>query len=70
MRRCECRRRRRDATAVRAFFERHFSPYQVTAADGRDTGMVTGYYEPLLAGSRIALGALSRAAVRARRTIS
>ena len=42
-----------DNTAVRAFFERHFSPYLVTAADGRDTGMITGYYEPLLAGSRI-----------------
>ena len=41
-----------DRNAVRAFFERHFSPYQVTAADGRDTGTITGYYEPLLAGSR------------------
>jgi membrane-bound lytic murein transglycosylase A len=38
--------------AVRAFFESHFSPYQVIAADGRDTGMITGYYEPLLTGSR------------------
>jgi len=37
---------------VRAFFESHFSPYQVIAADGRDTGTITGYYEPLLAGSR------------------
>ena len=42
-----------DRTAVRAFFERHFSPWQVTAADGGDTGMITGYYEPLLNGSRI-----------------
>ncbi len=42
----------RDANAIRAFFERHFIPYQVLAADGRDTGMVTGYYEPLLSGSR------------------
>jgi len=42
-----------DAAAVRAFFERHFSPWHVTAADGRDAGMVTGYYEPLLDGSRI-----------------
>lgn len=42
-----------DAGTVRAFFEDHFIPYQVTAADGRDTGLVTGYYEPLLAGSRI-----------------
>jgi membrane-bound lytic murein transglycosylase A len=42
-----------DRNSVRAFFERHFSPYQVTAADGRDTGLITGYYEPLLAGSRL-----------------
>ncbi len=41
-----------DSTAVRRFFESHFSPYQVIAADGRDTGTITGYYEPLLAGSR------------------
>jgi membrane-bound lytic murein transglycosylase A len=41
-----------DRNAVRAFFESHFSPYQVVAADGRDTGTITGYYEPLLAGSR------------------
>jgi len=38
--------------AVRAFFERHFTPYQVLAADGADTGLITGYYEPLLTGSR------------------
>ncbi len=38
--------------AVRAFFLEHFSPYRVAAADGGDTGLVTGYYEPLLAGSR------------------
>lgn len=44
-----------DATnsgAVRAYFEDHFSPWQVVAADGRAEGTVTGYYEPLLAGSR------------------
>ncbi len=41
-----------DRNAVRRFFESHFSPYQVLTADGRDTGMVTGYYEPLLSGSR------------------
>ena len=38
--------------AVRAFFEAHFTPYQVLSADGRDSGIVTGYYEPLLQGSR------------------
>jgi membrane-bound lytic murein transglycosylase A len=37
---------------VRAFFETHFIPYQVTAAEGGDTGRITGYYEPLLTGSR------------------
>jgi len=42
-----------DAGAVRAFFERHFSPYVVAADDGGETGMVTGYYEPLLSGSRM-----------------
>jgi membrane-bound lytic murein transglycosylase A len=44
-----------DATrpaAVRAFFESHFIPYRVADADGRDVGRVTGYYEPLLKGSR------------------
>jgi peptidoglycan lytic transglycosylase A len=41
-----------DALAVRGFFEQHFSPFQVSAADGRETGTITGYYEPLLAGSR------------------
>ncbi len=38
---------------MRQFFENHFSPYRVIAADGRDTGMITGYYEPLLSGSRV-----------------
>jgi membrane-bound lytic murein transglycosylase len=42
----------RDAIAVRTFFERHFSAYQVLAADGEAKGLVTGYYEPLLHGSR------------------
>jgi len=42
----------RDALATRAFFEQHFSAYQVLAADGSAVGLVTGYYEPLLRGSR------------------
>ncbi len=40
------------AANVRAFFESHFIPYRVAAADGSDVGRVTGYYEPLLKGSR------------------
>ncbi len=42
----------RDANAARAFFETHFSPWKIAFPDGRDAGLVTGYYEPLLVGSR------------------
>jgi membrane-bound lytic murein transglycosylase A len=41
-----------DAAALRAFYETWFRPYQVFNPDGTDTGLVTGYYEPLLKGSR------------------
>jgi membrane-bound lytic murein transglycosylase A len=38
--------------AVRMFFEAFFVPSQVINPDGSDTGLVTGYYEPLLHGAR------------------
>jgi membrane-bound lytic murein transglycosylase A len=38
--------------AVRAFFETYFSPWSVLAQDGTAAGLITGYYEPLLRGSR------------------
>ncbi len=41
-----------DANTARAFFERHFTPHQVLQNDGSAEGLVTGYYEPLLRGSR------------------
>lgn len=41
-----------DAAAVRHFFEQRFLPYKMVADDGNDRGLVTGYYEPLLQGSR------------------
>jgi membrane-bound lytic murein transglycosylase A len=41
-----------DERAVRAFFETNLIPYRVLADDGADRGLVTGYYEPLLDGSR------------------
>ncbi len=41
-----------DAKAVRLYFETFFMPHQVINPDGTDTGLVTGYYEPLLRGSR------------------
>ncbi|MDW8322929.1 MAG: murein transglycosylase A [Burkholderiales bacterium] len=41
-----------DAATARAYFERHFVPHQVLQPDGSPEGLVTGYYEPLLRGSR------------------
>ena len=41
-----------DEAAARRFFEATFAAYALLAADGADTGLVTGYYEPLLRGSR------------------
>lgn len=38
--------------AIRAYFEMHFSPYQVRHLDGKTEGMITGYYEPFMKGSR------------------
>ena len=37
---------------VRGFFETQFLPYRVANADGSVDGLATGYYEPLLRGSR------------------
>jgi membrane-bound lytic murein transglycosylase A len=37
---------------IAAFFELNFDPHQVINADESTAGMVTGYYEPLLHGSR------------------
>ena len=41
-----------DTTAVRLYFQDNFSLYQSLQADGAVNGLVTGYYEPLLHGSR------------------
>ena len=38
---------------IALFFEQNFDPYQVLNADDTVSGMVTGYYEPLLRGSRV-----------------
>ncbi len=40
-----------DSDAVRAFFEKWFDPYSIMTDSGSDTGLVTGYYEPVLRGS-------------------
>jgi membrane-bound lytic murein transglycosylase A len=41
-----------DVLGQRTFYETWFTPYQVLNPDGSDTGLITGYYEPLLKGSR------------------
>jgi membrane-bound lytic murein transglycosylase A len=41
-----------DGEAIRNYFETYFVPNLVRAPDGADTGLITGYYEPLLHGSR------------------
>jgi len=37
---------------MRHFFERRFVPWQLRNGDGSEQGLITGYYEPLLYGSR------------------
>lgn len=37
---------------IRRYFEQYFKPYQLKQANGQQTGLVTGYYEPLLRGAR------------------
>ncbi len=37
--------------AVQAYFAEHFNVYSTSNADGNDTGLITGYYQPLLKGS-------------------
>lgn len=41
-----------DNRALRHYFEAFFDPYWVSQSDGSTHGLVTGYYEPLLRGSR------------------
>jgi membrane-bound lytic murein transglycosylase A len=41
-----------DLVGARTFFETYFTPFQFANADGTLDGLVTGYYEPLLHGSR------------------
>ncbi len=44
--------RKGDSMAARQYFESAFAPWRVSDADGGTEGLVTGYYEPLLHGSR------------------
>ena len=42
-----------DSDSVRAYFKQNFSVYKTTNVDGADSGLITGYYQPILKGSRI-----------------
>jgi membrane-bound lytic murein transglycosylase A len=41
-----------DSSNIRAFFEQQFLVWQINQSEGGNEGLVTGYYEPLLRGSR------------------
>ncbi|VVE38166.1 Membrane-bound lytic murein transglycosylase A [Pandoraea terrae] len=45
-----------DPAAMRQFFEQYFTPFQIANSDGTQSGLITGYYEPLLHGSRVRSG--------------
>jgi membrane-bound lytic murein transglycosylase A len=42
-----------DEQAARAFFEAEFAPYALVSTTTGDTGLITGYYEPIVDGSRV-----------------
>jgi membrane-bound lytic murein transglycosylase A len=41
-----------DPETVRAVLEQHFQPWRVRNPDASTTGLITGYYEPLIQGAR------------------
>ena len=41
-----------DEAAARQFFETVFAPYALVSSDTGNTGLVTGYYEPIIDGNR------------------
>jgi membrane-bound lytic murein transglycosylase A len=41
-----------EAQAIRRYFEARFTPYRASTPEGATEGLATGYYEPLLHGSR------------------
>ncbi|HEY3597716.1 MAG TPA: MltA domain-containing protein [Paraburkholderia sp.] len=53
-----------DVAGARTFFETYFTPFQFANTDGTLDGLVTGYYEPLLRGSRTRHGVYQTALYR------
>ncbi len=48
-----------DRHSAQAFFESQFQVFRVASSDGATSGLVTGYYEPILRGSRKRSGAFA-----------
>jgi membrane-bound lytic murein transglycosylase A len=42
----------RDAQAIRRYFEANFQAYEIRNSAGSETGLITGYYEPVMNGSQ------------------
>ncbi len=38
---------------IKKYFKNYFNVYTATNIDGSDTGMITGYYQPILKGSKV-----------------
>ena len=57
-----------DEAMVRRYYETQFVPHQVRNLDGNTQGMATGYYEPLLRGSRSRTGSYQTALYRDRKS--
>lgn len=53
-----------DDAQAREFLQRTLQPYRVEALDGQAVGLATGYFEPLLAASRVPRGAQQTALLR------
>jgi membrane-bound lytic murein transglycosylase A len=43
----------RDSQAIRRYFENNFQAYEVRNNSGMDSGLITGYYEPVMNGSQV-----------------
>jgi membrane-bound lytic murein transglycosylase A len=41
-----------DQERARAFFERYLTPFVISSSESGEEGLITGYYEPMLRGSR------------------
>ena len=42
----------RDSQAIRRYFEDYFQAYEIRTSAGSETGLITGYYEPVMNGSQ------------------